>query len=234
MGDKGLDMSDFFPAVATQELDLYDGNDTDAIEGWHATPPPHLPGGEDANQALNPKLKTWVEGALDDSGDPPAQRPAKHHLVTPASSQPAPKHRRSRGKLERASSMTFDSPDPSGSRNPFGLKSMMSNMPRKQDRVLAQQELVNAQERITTQMTDTMCNILTSNHALEMETKRELARDELETKKELARDEMRHKNRQARTSMLVELIRAGTFRGRLGDSSRRVPRYLASFLLIKL
>lgn len=73
----------------------------------------------------------------------------------------------------------------------------MSNMPTKEERVVAQQELVMAQEQITTKMMDTMCNVLTSNRALEMETKIELARDEILAKKELARDKMKHKTRLA-------------------------------------
>lgn len=60
---------------------------------------------------------------------------------------------------------------------------MLGNIPTKNDRVVAQQELVLAQERITTKMTDKMCDVLLSNRALEMETKKELARDDLEAKK---------------------------------------------------
>lgn len=55
-----------------------------------------------------------------------------------------------------------------------------------------------------------MCNVHTSNHALEMKTKKELARDKMQAKKELARYEMKHKTCLSQSNILLELIRAET------------------------
>lgn len=188
LGPKTIEMSDFVPPAAAHDEDLYNVNDLDAIEGWHATPPPQGPEVAEldiGDHVLDPNLKELGLSQVDDLVDRPPPLPnAKIRSVTPCASQPQPKRRRSSAKLEKSSStLSLDSPDPTQGRDVFGLKAMLGNIPTKNDRVVAQQELVLAQERITTKMTDKMCDVLLSNRALEMETKKELARDDLEAKK---------------------------------------------------
>lgn len=142
---------------------------------------------------------------------------------TPLVGQTSNKRRRVTSKSDRnVVGLSLDSPDngPSRDKDVFGIKSIISQLPSKEERARVQLEASQAQESITTKITETMSNILTSNRELELAAKKEMANEdrearnrlaleEREAKSRLVLEEMRAKNRMARGSMIVDLIRAG-------------------------
>lgn len=80
----------------------------------------------------------------------------------------------------------FDSPNQASPRDGLGLKALMSQMPTKEERAESQRQVVVAQEWMTATMTEEMSNVITSNHAMEMTAKKELASEEMLYKTRLA------------------------------------------------
>lgn len=211
LGNDEINILHFVPAQGSQDQELDNANNSDAIADWYPTPPRTMPDLEEGQAALEPSLKDVDLRAKEDSLGQSGLNPSKHCSITPSSYQPQRKQQLSSGKSENANtSLVFESPDHSSPRDAFGLKSMMSQIPSKQERAVAQQELVSAQEQMTTKMTDMMSNIVTSNRALELASKKEIASEELKHKSQLASKVLQHNNCLARGNMVVNLIRAGT------------------------
>lgn len=85
----------------------------------------------------------------------------------------------------------------------------MSQMPTREERADSQNQVVMAQERMTNMMTEAMTSIITTNRAIE-----------ISAKKELALQELQYKNRLARGNMVVQLIQAG----RTPEEARLIAR----------
>lgn len=122
--------------------------------------------------------------------------------ITPSSSQSARKRPRRGPNLEKkASSSSLQlgtSENASPSRDALGLKGLMGQMPTREECAESHQQVLIAQERMTSQMTEAMSNIILSNRAME-----------IAAKKEIAIEEFQYKTRLARGNMVVDLIRAG-------------------------
>lgn len=204
LGNHELDMGAFTPKQPSQESPIYHENDSDAFEGWNPTPPRDLADPEDvdvshevADRSLRALLGSPTKGAIEEVNH--SQTLRRSITPSPSQSQSPRKRRRSGVNVEKKnSSGALDSPDYGVSRDGFGLKSLLSQIPTKEERAESQKEVVLAQERMTNHMTEAMSNIITSNRAME-----------IAAKKELAAKELQYKTRLARGNMVVELIRAG-------------------------
>lgn len=177
----------------SQNDPITDMNESDPIDGWFPTPPFQLGDDDDEEDmsddwVLHPDLRSSQVSPSDESLEEISLAAPRKRSITPAGSQPASKKHRSLGKSDlKTPSHPFDSPDSSGPRDGLGLKSLISQMPTKEERAESQHQFVTAQEQITDKMTNVMTNMITSNQAIGIQ----------------------YKTRVARGSMIVDVIRAG-------------------------
>lgn len=102
-------------------------------------------------------------------------------------------------KVDRKpASLVADSPDHGSSRDIFGLKSMMGQLPTKEEHAEAKKNAAMTQERMTSRITEAMSNIISLNRAMDLASKREMALDELQSQ-----------TRIARSAIVVDLIKSG-------------------------
>lgn len=228
VGSGDLELAEFLSLTKNpsqdSEFTVQQNTDSEALVFSKPTPPPGvLDDDDDSHLSLDPILRSLLDSPSDSpfearmaSSSDRTTLLAKNDLMIESSQSQVPAFEltRRRGstptahlphnKRQRLSkkgdqkpvSLPTDSPD--SSKDLFGIKSMISQLPSKEERVQAQLDASAAQERMTSKITDVMSNIITTNRALE-----------LATKKEIALEERQAKNRMARSSMVVELVPAG-------------------------
>lgn len=179
-----------------------DSIDEEAFEGWIPTPPRQVDEDDvdvSASQVLDPVLKDVQVSPSDTSLEAITHSASHQQSMTPSSSQSPCKRARNSSKSERLSSgHLFEDATQSSHQDLLGLKSLMSQIPTREEHTEAQNQVVMAQEQMTKTMTDAMTSMITANRAVE-----------IAAKKELALEELQYKNRLARGNMVFELIRAG-------------------------
>lgn len=210
--------------ILTQDCEALgnQSDDPDTIPGSNPMPPPIiLDDDEQSQSSLDPILRSLLASPLTEPcdvclpvlhadnvlqrgksevSDGSSQSPAssfsapRSRASTPTIHHPANKRQRHSNQLnQKAKLLPNYSPDTS--RDLIGIKSMISQLPSKEEGEEAQLDTSQAQKQITTKITDTMPNIITSNRALE-----------LTTKKEIVLEEIQEKNCMAQGSMIVDLI----------------------------
>lgn len=212
-----LDMADFTPnqPPPSQQESTMDPNDSDPYEGWQATPPRHADADHEdqdleAAHILDPALKEVQVSASETSLEESARPAPRRRSSTPSGSQSSRKRQKNLSRSDKKSSdHPFDDPSQANARDTLGLKALMSQMPTREERADSQNQVVMAQERMTNMMTEAMTSIITTNRAIE-----------ISAKKELALQELQYKNRLARGNMVVQLIQAG----RTPEEARLIAR----------
>lgn len=123
----------------------------------------------------------------------------RRRSITPSLSQPSVKRQSPSSKLDRkTTSLVSDSPDNGSSRDVFRIKSMIGQLPTKEELAESEKQAAMTQEQITSSITEAMSKIISTNRAMELASKRELALEEIQSKTHIAR-----------SAMVVDLIRAG-------------------------
>lgn len=192
LANNDLDITLFTPTQPSQEsLDIHN---EEVIEGWFPTPPKNNHATEDGH-ALDPSLRLMRASPSDSSFEGQTQSHPTRRSPTPSSSQSPRKRQRA---IKKKPSLAFDSPESSTPCDALGLKSLLSQMPTKEERAESQKQVVLAHERMTQSITEAMTNIITNNRAMD-----------ITAQKETAALEMQYKNRVARGNLVVELICAG-------------------------
>lgn len=194
LGLPDLDMHAFSPNHPSQDNVITEPNDFDVYDGCISSSPWYLPDHNDdldsdwvLDQALKGFLPSPSKGSLDDLFCLLPRR----RSMTPFSSKPALKRQQSAAMNKiKASPLNFDSTNHASPCDGFGLKTLMSQMPTKEESAKYQRQVVQDQEKMTHMMTKAMPNIITINQDMEIAAKKELASEELHYKTFLVRANM--------------------------------------------